>query len=96
MECREWKIGLGRGFVLPNRNPARGARYWSGVDAVGADHVYSLLDEVKAVVVAVERQEWKIGRGRGFALPNRKSSASRSVSVVCEWCWCRSCIGTTG
>jgi hypothetical protein len=35
------------------------------------------------VGVAVEHQEWKIGWGWGFALPNRKSSTSRSVSVVC-------------
>ena len=39
VECREWKIGRGRVFALPNRNRARGAWYWSGVYAVGADRL---------------------------------------------------------
>ena len=92
VECREWKIGQAEwGFALPNGNRARGARYLS----VWMLLAWIALDEAKAVVM-VEHQEWKIGRGRGFALPNRKSSASRSVSVRCRCCWRRSFIAPTG
>ena len=47
----------------------------SGVCRVG---IYDGVDVVVDVVGAVERE---IRQGRGFALPNRKPSASHSVSI---------------
>jgi hypothetical protein len=50
------------------------------MDAIGVGRSEDLSGEVEAVVVVVGGREREIGRGH-FALPNRKPSVMRSVSV---------------